>query len=96
MDNNTTNMQEIKEEIDIPETNTNIPDTTSNVGSELSESLMGLTSMRERSEILFNFALDTYYNSDLGFSKYLSIEPRSETLKIPLTNVCLVVMLVYT
>ena len=57
---------------------------------------MGLTSMRERSEILFNFALDTYYNSDLGFSKYLSIEPRSETLKIPLTNVCLVVMLVYT
>lgn len=96
MDNNTTNMQEIKEEIDIPETNTNMPDTTSNVGNELSESLMGLTSMRERSEILFNFALDTYYNSDLGFSKYLSIEPRSETLKIPLTNVCLVVMLMYT
>ena len=36
---------------------------------------MGLTSMRERSEILFNFALDTIpSNSDLGFSKYLSIE----------------------
>lgn len=96
MDNNTTNMQEIKEEIDIPETNTEIQDTTNTSENDLTETLMGLSSMRERSEILFNFALDTYYNSDLGFSKYLSIEPSSETLKIPLTNVCLVVILVYT
>jgi hypothetical protein len=69
---------------------------TGTPGDELSETLTGLTSMRERSEILLNFALDTYYNSDLGFSKYLSLEPTSDTLKIPLTNACLFVMLVYT
>lgn len=89
MDNITMSEEIVKQNINTPEIKTEVQDS---IGSSDNE----LTSMRKRSEILFNFALDTYYNSDLGFSKYLSIEPNSETLKIPLTNVCLFVMLVYT
>ena len=82
---------------DIPDSDNQVENTLIGTpGDEVSGILSGLTSMRERSEILLNFALDTYYNSDLGFSKYLSLEPSSETLKIPLTNACLFVILVYT
>ena len=88
---------EIKENIDILDTNIEEQNKREdNSENKVKETLMGLNSLRERSEILLNFALDTYYNSDLGFSKYLSLEPSSETLKIPLTNVCLFVVLVYT
>ena len=87
----------VEENKDIPESNDQVQNTeTDTIGDERSDTLRGLNNIRERSEILLNFSLDTYYNSDLGFSKYLSLEPSSNTLKIPLTNACLFVILVYT
>jgi len=93
MDDNINTPEIVEENKDIPESDNQVQNTLT--GTPRDE-MMGLASMRERSEILLNFALDTYYNSDLGFSKYLSLEPSSDTLKIPLTNACLFVMLVYT
>lgn len=97
MDDNINTPEIVEKNKDIPESDDKLQNTlTITPDVDMSETLMGLSSIRERSEILLNFALDTYYNSDLGFSKYLSLEPTSDTLKIPLTNACLFVMLVYT
>lgn len=97
MEDNINTPEIVEQNKDIPESEDQLQNTlTTTPDVEVPETLMGLSSMRERSEILLNFALDTYYNSDLGFSKYLSLEPTSDTLKIPLTNACLFVMLVYT
>lgn len=97
MDDNINTPEIVKENKDISESDNEVQNTLVGTPEDKAiDTLMGMTSMRERSEILLNFALDTYYNSDLGFSKYLSLEPSSDTLKIPLTNACLFVMLVYT
>lgn len=97
MDDTTKTPEIVEINEDIPETMNEAQNTFTGTSEDnVAETLMGLVSNRERSEILLNFALDTYYNSDLGFSKYLSLEPSSETLKIPLTNACLFVILLYT
>lgn len=97
MDDNINKLEIVEQNEDNPETDNEVQNTLAGTPEdEATDTLMELSSMRQRSEMLLNFALDTYYNSDLGFSKYLSLEPSSDTLKIPLTNACLFVMLVYT
>lgn len=61
--------------------------------SSLNKALSG---DRERADILLNFVFETYYNSDLGLNKYMALPLKSETLKIPLTNAVLNVIILFT
>ncbi len=68
-----------------------------NTGSITTRSLeKALSGVRGRSEALLNFVFETYYNSDIGIKKYMSLPVSSDTIKIPLTNACLNVLVLFT